>query len=232
MAFADTTWYCNAGDQSTTGYYAVAKSPRTPLSLPDNWFVSSPRPRSAVSGCLFVTVAGDDGKHDRSDLGAHARGEDDRWHRDMVRMYRTPGVNGDLTNTQTGRRIRPLGSPTLGGRSLSAIMGSATKFARRQAVGGPNRLSAIPLAPLRQTAQLFGHRLGPVTNFTGGQAPHARLANACATNWFAAGNTVYVGDNHAESQATAITISPCRQRHDCRQNPLSQPCRQLSSRSR
>jgi hypothetical protein len=50
--------------------------------------------------------------------------------------------------------------------------------------------------------------LGPVTNFTGGQAPHARLANACATNWFAAGNTIYVGDNHAESQATAITITP------------------------
>ena len=28
------------------------------------------------------------------------------------------------------------------------------------------------------------------------------------STWFVAGNTIYVGDNHAESQATAITITP------------------------
>ena len=49
---------------------------------------------------------------------------------------------------------------------------------------------------------------GVVGSFTGGQATHARLANACATNWFAAGNTIYVGDNHVESQTTAITLAP------------------------
>jgi hypothetical protein len=50
--------------------------------------------------------------------------------------------------------------------------------------------------------------LGVVGNFTGGQAPHARINPACAPTWFAAGNTIYVGDNHAESQTTAITINP------------------------
>jgi hypothetical protein len=50
--------------------------------------------------------------------------------------------------------------------------------------------------------------LGVVGNFSSGGAPHARLANACATNWFAAGNTIYVGDNHAESQATLLQIQP------------------------
>jgi hypothetical protein len=50
--------------------------------------------------------------------------------------------------------------------------------------------------------------LGVVGNFTGGQAPHARIPNAATLNWFAAGNTIYVGDNHAESQTTAITIGP------------------------
>jgi hypothetical protein len=50
--------------------------------------------------------------------------------------------------------------------------------------------------------------LGPVGNFTGGSAPHARLANVCTSTWFAAGNTCYVGGNHAEAQTTAISISP------------------------
>lgn len=36
-------------------------------------------------------------------------------------------------------------------------------------------------------------------------APHARLANAIA--WAAAGDTIYVGHNHAETQASAMTLS-------------------------
>ena len=50
--------------------------------------------------------------------------------------------------------------------------------------------------------------LGPVSGFTGGQAPHARLGNVCTSTWFAAGNTIYVGANHAELQATSIVVTP------------------------
>lgn len=55
---------------------------------------------------------------------------------------------------------------------------------------------------------------GPVWTEVTGQstynwsAPHARLANAFASGWMAAGDTGYVSNNHAETQATAMTLTP------------------------
>lgn len=39
-------------------------------------------------------------------------------------------------------------------------------------------------------------------------APHARLASAFGTSWAAAGDNVYLSHDHAETQATALTIAP------------------------
>ena len=38
-------------------------------------------------------------------------------------------------------------------------------------------------------------------------APHARMANACVTAWQAAGDTVFVAANHAETQSSSISFS-------------------------
>ncbi|PUA17277.1 hypothetical protein [Glaciimonas sp. PCH181] len=40
------------------------------------------------------------------------------------------------------------------------------------------------------------------------KAPHARLVNAIASTWMAAGDALYVGANHAETQPSAWTGSP------------------------
>ena len=48
------------------------------------------------------------------------------------------------------------------------------------------------------------------------KAPHARLANAFASGWGAAGDTFEVGDNHAETQSTAMTLtSPGTEANPC-----------------
>jgi hypothetical protein len=49
--------------------------------------------------------------------------------------------------------------------------------------------------------------LGAVGNFTGGQAPHARITSALTTNWTQAGNTVYLKSDHAETLASGITLA-------------------------
>lgn len=54
-------------------------------------------------------------------------------------------------------------------------------------------------------------------NTTAFSAPHAWLQHAAGSSWAAAGDTIYVDDDHAETQAAAVTIacvgtttSPCR----------------------
>src|SRR5581483_11288290 len=42
---------------------------------------------------------------------------------------------------------------------------------------------------------------------TGWAGPHARLANAFASGWAAAGDTIFTSNNHAETQSTAMTLA-------------------------
>ena len=49
--------------------------------------------------------------------------------------------------------------------------------------------------------------IGVVGNFTAYKAPHARLLNGFTATWGAAGDTFYVGDDHAETQASAMVLT-------------------------
>lgn len=49
--------------------------------------------------------------------------------------------------------------------------------------------------------------IGVVGNFTGWQAPHARLASAFAATWGQVGNTFFVASEHAETRTTAMTLT-------------------------
>lgn len=204
MAFYDTCWYCNS-----VGYAAVTVRPQNAAVAAGMLRRQFTAP-AVNSERVFVCII----------AGTTANVTDATWV--LTRGAKTvdgtatwqectgaSAVNGDLTNTATWTQAKAIGVPTLGaviqrnnGASYWICSTAGTMGASEPAWA--NNTAGTTQADGTTTWTC----LGVVGNFTGGQAPHARLANACTSTWFAVGNTVFVGNNHAETQATAITISP------------------------
>ena len=209
MAFYDTTWYCNAGDQSTTGYYAISKRPQNTAVVAGQLCRQFTAPAVGSERVFICIVAGTTANVTDATWvltrGAKTTDGTATWQE----CTGASAVNGDLADTPNWTAAKAIGAPTLGaiiqrnsGASYWICSTAGTMGASEPA--WPNNTAGTTQADGTTTWT----SLGGVGNFTGGQAPHARLANACVSTWFAAGNTVYIGDNHAESQATTITISP------------------------
>ena len=208
MAFAETTWYLNAGDQSTTGYYAVAKfAASTAYAAGQLVRQLTARPAVGSERVFVVIVAGTSATEPSWTLTRGAKTTSG-----TVTFQECTGassVNGDLTNTPNWTTQKAAGSPSLGA-IIQRNNGASYQICSTAGTLGSSEPAFSDTAGTTTTegTTTWDKVSGAVGNFTGGQAPHARLLNVFGISWFAAGNTVYVGDNHAESQASATSGGP------------------------
>lgn len=211
MAFYEQVWYCNAGDQSTTGHYAVTKRPQNAAVAAGVIRRQFTAPTVGNERCFVCIVAGTTANTTDAtwtvSRGAKVTDGTVTWQE----CTGIGAVNGDLTNTFTWAQAKAVGAFPEQGTIIKRNNGasyqicSTTGFAAHGA--SEPAFSDTAGVTTNDNGNTFTS-LGPVANFSAGGAPHARLGSVFGSQWFAAGNTVYVGDNHAESQTAGLSISP------------------------
>jgi hypothetical protein len=207
MAYYDLVWYVNAGDQATTGYYAVPK-----------WAASTAVTAATIRRQLTVTAgnertfvciqAGTTGATEPSWVITHGGTTNDgtaKW----MEASGQPAFNGDQTNTPTWSQLKA----NVSGPSNGSIIrrNSGTSYHIATASAGAVGATEPAFSDTAGTTVTDGvsntwMSLGPVGNFTGGMAPFARLSQACL--WMLPGNTIFVGNNHAETLGAQINLNP------------------------
>lgn len=210
MAFFDSTWYVNYGNGSTTGYYAVPVWPGALAAVTaGTWCRQSATPTVGNERCFVCVVAGTTGAAEP--IWVVTRGADSAANIDgTVKWMECTGMAGpcgDLTNAPVWVASRAVTLGEVYYDSVSGSLQAATTGGTSKSGAAPSFSATAGVTTADNTVTWTS--LGPTSNYTGGQYPHARMMNAAATNWAqvlsGVGNTIYMLSASAETQSTAIT---------------------------
>lgn len=211
MAFFDTAWYVqDNAPTSTVGWSAVPVWPGalTPVSA-GTWCRQLATPTVGNERCFVCVVAGTTGAAEP--VWVVTRGADSAANVDgTVKWMECTGMAGpcgDLTNCPLDTTVKSA-TVTLG----EVIQNTAGTFLFACTTGGttsatPPTWNTTTGATTTWNSSSVWTCIGPVSSYTTAfKYPHARLANAYAATWGAAGNKFALASNHAETQSTGITI--------------------------
>jgi len=202
MAFFDTTWYV-----SSVKYAAVTARPQNAAVVAGQLVRQFTAPAVGSERVFVCTQAGTTANVTDATWNIARGGTTTDGTAKWQECTGQPAVNGDLTSTLTWAQVKAIGGVVGLGTVIKRNNGVSyqinTSGAGAQGASEP-AFSDTAGVPTTDGATNWTS-LGPVGNFPAWGAPHARLAVAYV--WGAAGNKFFLADNHAETQATALTLT-------------------------
>lgn len=208
MAFlTGQKWYCNSGDSSTTGYYAVSVW-STGAVIAAAAMRRQTAPAVASERIFICTIAGT--THATTEptwgitQGAKTTDNTVTW----VEVTGKSAVNGDLTNTPNWTTVK--NTAVSQGVIIKRNNLVSYQICTTAGTAGNGAEPSFNDTAGNTTADnsVTWTSLGAVGNFTAWGAPWARLSLAKVATIFPANNdTVWSSQSHAETQSTAISYT-------------------------
>ncbi len=205
MAFLiDNAWYVNFGNGSNTGYYSVPTWV-TGSAVAGQIVRQATTPAVGSERVFVCIIAGALGAGEPVWVvtrGAVTVDNAATW----MEATGVSALNGDTTNSAVSANVRSV-ALSIGQVIYDSITGSVQICTTAGTTGVASPAFSATAGVTTADNLATWTSLGLASTFTAWMTPHARLASAFADNWGEAGNSFFVGDNHAETQATAIAAT-------------------------